>query len=65
MSFMELKNRFAKTMLIEAKYSLVSNRFPINLSEKEIKELNFDAYKISKKIEIKNLDIKNKEKLEY
>ncbi|HIQ50689.1 MAG TPA: hypothetical protein EYH54_01810 [Nautiliaceae bacterium] len=62
---MELKNRFAKTMLTEAKYSLVSNRYPIDLSREIIENLNFDAFKISKKINIKNLDIKDKEKLEY
>ena len=62
---MQIKNKYAKTMIVEAKYSLVANRFPINLSKETIEKLNFDAFKISKKIEIKNLDIKDKEKLEY
>jgi hypothetical protein len=62
---MILKNKFARTMIVEAKYSLVANRYPIKLSQEELKKLNFDAYKISKLINIKNLEIKNKEELKY
>jgi len=60
-----VENKYAKTMTIEAKYSLVSKQYPINLSKEEIKKLNYDTFKIAKLIEIKRIKVKNKEELEY
>ena len=60
----DVRNKYAKTMLVEAKYSLIAKGFPIKEDEKEIKDLNFDTFKIALKEKIENLKIKNKELLE-
>ena len=57
----KIKNKYARTMLIEAKYSLISKGYPIDEKKKEMELLNYDAFKIALKEEIKNLKIKNQE----
>jgi hypothetical protein len=60
----EIKNKYARTMLVEAKYSLISKGFPIKEDKKEVELLNFDTFKIALKEKIENLKIKNRELLE-
>jgi len=57
----KIKNKYAKTMLIEAKYSLISKGYPINEKEIDLKSLDYDAFKIALKEKIENLKVKNKE----
>lgn len=52
-------------MTLEAKYSLVSKQYPIDLSKEEIKKLNYDTFKIAKIVKIKRIKVKNEEELEY
>jgi hypothetical protein len=61
----KLNNKFAKTMVIEAKYSMVAKQFPIDLDKEELKKLNFDTFKVAKKIKIENLKVANEKELEY
>ena len=57
----KIKNKYAKTMLIEAKYSLISKGYPIDEEKIDLESLNYDAFKVALKEKIKNLRIKNKE----
>jgi hypothetical protein len=59
----EVRNKYARTMLAEAKYSLVSKGYPIEEKEEEIKALNYDTFKIALKQKIENLKIKNQDLL--
>jgi hypothetical protein len=60
-----VNNKFANTMIIEAKYSMVTKQYPIEINKEELEKIRFDAFKVAKKITIKQLKVKDKEKLEY
>jgi len=60
-----VNNKFAKTMIVEAKYSLVSKQYPIDLPKEEIERLNYDTFKIALKVDVKNLKLDNEEKYQY
>lgn len=59
----KIKNRFAETMLMEAKCSLISKGFPISISEEELKKMKYKVFEIASKEEIENLFIVNMENL--
>jgi len=60
-----VNNKFAKTMIVEAKYSLVSKQYPIDLSKEEIERLNYDTFKIALKVDVENLKLDDEEKYQY